>query len=427
MLPIPRPSKPGGRKSPFPDPSETKRRRASDSPRPPLSTGNMVMDLRTPVVDRFPGTPETPQERHLPPPAVDLAYQPSGPNQDSMKANRLLGYYRHVPVPWPLNLGYPGYSRYLQPGADTNTDEPSETVPQRGTPTPSPVITHTTNYGQNPTPPHSDPLRTPQRVLPPLPRHYQIPEQPTPPQSDPLRTPEGASWIPPRRHEPSQETTSPLSNPPRPPPQTSMSIRPRQFKVPQKELAVQLVDFEELAAHTAKCDVCDKRNTDGMVRCKPCGWQCCRRCLAERGGDRTHPKAGNLHVPEDAPPTAIARASMTQSYFAPVPKESGREGEKYATPEEEAAAILLKLKNDKRSRVQAGSTSGHTRGSGTIAGPSQPTNRAADGGAEFDSDETEILPDIDTEDETDDDNLPDNLVNVRRNPSRRARPADMKE
>lgn len=117
---------------------------------------------------------------------------------------------------------------------------------------------------------------------------------------------------------------------------------------------------------------------------------------------------------------------MAQPYFAPVPNAPGVDGP-YATPEEEAAAILLNLKNDKRNKGQAGATSGHTRGGGTIAGPSQPSNRAADDGPGFDSDETEILPDIDTEDETDDDDLPDNLVNVRRNPSRRARPADMKE
>jgi hypothetical protein len=48
----------------------------------------------------------------------------------------------------------------------------------------------------------------------------------------------------------------------------------------------------------------------------------------------------------------------------------------------------------------------------------------------MDSDATEIMPRMNIDDETDDgddDNLPDNLVNVRRNPSRRARPADMKE
>jgi hypothetical protein len=45
----------------------------------------------------------------------------------------------------------------------------------------------------------------------------------------------------------------------------------------------------------------------------------------------------------------------------------------------------------------------------------------------MDSDATELMPGMGSEDEAGDEDLPDNLVNVRRNPSRRARPADMKE
>ncbi|CEO60678.1 hypothetical protein PMG11_05270 [Penicillium brasilianum] len=423
MLPLQGPPKPGGRKSPFPDPSDPKRRRLSDSPRPPLSTGNMILNPRTPGMDRFHGTPGTPQERHLPLTALDLAYQPSGPDQD---ANKLLGYVPHPHGHWPRYPGYYHDSPHQSTRAVVNTDEPHESVPQRGTPTPSPIITRTTNYGQMSTPPHSDPLRTPPSVFPPRPRQYQIPEQPTPPRNNPLRSPEGASWITSRRHESPQQASPPFSNPPRPL-QASLPFRPRQFKVPQRELAVQPVEFEELAAHTAKCDVCDKRNTDGMVRCKPCGWQCCRQCLAERGGDRTHPKAGNLHVPNDTTYTPKARASVKKPSVAPAPNISRRAAVQYETPEEEAAAILLSLRNDSWERGQPRTTSGHTHGSGTIAGPSQPFKRDVDDGPGFDSDETEILPDIDTEDETDDDILPDNLVDVRRNPSRRARPADMKE
>lgn len=82
MLPVPGPLKPGGRKSPFPDPWDTKKRRVSDSPRPPFSTGDVIMNPKAPVVNTFPGTPGTPLERRLPPPAMDLTYQPSGPDQD---------------------------------------------------------------------------------------------------------------------------------------------------------------------------------------------------------------------------------------------------------------------------------------------------------------------------------------------------------
>ncbi|KAJ5383734.1 hypothetical protein N7517_001645 [Penicillium concentricum] len=58
------------------------------------------------------------------------------------------------------------------------------------------------------------------------------------------------------------------------------------------------VHFSEVAAHTAKCDVCNKRNKNGMARCQYCGWQICHKCLTDRNGDRTHASFGATHVPE---------------------------------------------------------------------------------------------------------------------------------
>lgn len=59
------------------------------------------------------------------------------------------------------------------------------------------------------------------------------------------------------------------------------------------------VPFEELAAHTAKCDDCDHRNSEGMIRCLSCGWQCCRKCQTIRGGDKTHETVRCQHAPEN--------------------------------------------------------------------------------------------------------------------------------
>lgn len=59
------------------------------------------------------------------------------------------------------------------------------------------------------------------------------------------------------------------------------------------------VRFADVAAHTAKCDECDKRNRDGMSRCLACGWQCCRMCLSARAGDRTHRSFTSIHAPEN--------------------------------------------------------------------------------------------------------------------------------
>ncbi|KAE8392189.1 hypothetical protein BDV23DRAFT_181833 [Aspergillus alliaceus] len=62
------------------------------------------------------------------------------------------------------------------------------------------------------------------------------------------------------------------------------------------EKEVVLCEFEELATHTAKCDVCNKRNTSGMSRCLTCGWQTCNPCTIARGYFRTHHVNGNIHT-----------------------------------------------------------------------------------------------------------------------------------
>lgn len=275
---------------------------------------------------------------------------------------------------------------------------------------PSPVTTRVINHGQQPTPDHDDPFRTPKTTIS-MPSFWRTPQQPTPPQSNPRGLSQTDHMGLPQ---PEAKGT----------PQTPLPNRPRQLKVPQRELAVQLVEFEELAAHTAKCDVCDKRNTDGMVRCKPCGWQCCRRCLAERSGDRTHPKAGNLHVADDTPRQNVPNVQnpITPSTVKQRSNKSQPMATPHASPEEEAAWILLNLKSDKRN------TGGVTRGGGQLDGPSQQHDQVFDDDLAMDSDATELILGMGSEDETgDEEDLPDHLVNVRRNPSRRARPADMKE
>ncbi|KAF9729661.1 hypothetical protein PMIN06_011340 [Paraphaeosphaeria minitans] len=53
-----------------------------------------------------------------------------------------------------------------------------------------------------------------------------------------------------------------------------------------------LDDFSIVKIHTAKCSICDKRNTtDQMRRCKGCTWQICRPCQIQReenGRSLTH-------------------------------------------------------------------------------------------------------------------------------------------
>ncbi|CAG8909628.1 unnamed protein product [Penicillium egyptiacum] len=73
------------------------------------------------------------------------------------------------------------------------------------------------------------------------------------------------------------------------------------------------VHFSEVAAHTAKCDVCNKRNKNGMSRCQNCGWQVCRRCLTDRNGDRTHASFGATHVPEGGGDMPVSSPSMVEN------------------------------------------------------------------------------------------------------------------
>ncbi|KAE8374987.1 hypothetical protein BDV26DRAFT_299897 [Aspergillus bertholletiae] len=68
------------------------------------------------------------------------------------------------------------------------------------------------------------------------------------------------------------------------------------FPMPTVGREVILCEFEELVVHTAKCDICNKRNSCGMSRCLTCGWQTCNQCTIDRGYFRTHHINGNIHT-----------------------------------------------------------------------------------------------------------------------------------
>ncbi|KAF9888699.1 hypothetical protein FE257_008457 [Aspergillus nanangensis] len=66
--------------------------------------------------------------------------------------------------------------------------------------------------------------------------------------------------------------------------------------VPKHNREVILTEFEIVTAHTAKCDLCNKRNTLGMSRCLSCGWQSCHPCTSARGWFRTHHAGTRIHT-----------------------------------------------------------------------------------------------------------------------------------
>ncbi|KAI9893980.1 MAG: hypothetical protein M1814_004750 [Vezdaea aestivalis] len=50
----------------------------------------------------------------------------------------------------------------------------------------------------------------------------------------------------------------------------------------------QHTEFSLVKVHTAKCDLCNKKNKSAMLRCTRCSRQICRTCLVEHGGDASH-------------------------------------------------------------------------------------------------------------------------------------------
>lgn len=46
--------------------------------------------------------------------------------------------------------------------------------------------------------------------------------------------------------------------------------------------------FKEIKIHTAKCDECNKHNSEIIYRCMDCAQQCCTPCWHKKEGDGTH-------------------------------------------------------------------------------------------------------------------------------------------
>ncbi|OQE46044.1 hypothetical protein PENCOP_c001G02038 [Penicillium coprophilum] len=181
------------------------------------------------------------------------------------------------------------------------------------------------------------------------------------------------------------------------------------------------VNFSEVAAHTAKCDVCNKRNKNGMARCQNCGWQICRKCLTDRNGDRAHASFGATHVPESGGDMPLS-----------LPSVNGNQERRSSasTAELRAAKTLLDLGSFRN-------VTGTTSSAGNVANSAAGQKVSARGRGlqrqvdtlSTDSDMTlSIVGDEGwPQDESDvpigEDGLPLGYVITRRNPARAARPS----
>lgn len=100
--------------------------------------------------------------------------------------------------------------------------------------------------------------------------------------------------------------------------------------------------FEDISAHTAKCDTCNQRNSTGMTRCVSCGWQLCQGCRQKRGGDLSHKtfSAEHIEARSHSAPTSDAETAIASSSGNPTRKSGSQ------SPEENAARILIEMNAD---------------------------------------------------------------------------------
>lgn len=152
-----------------------------------------------------------------------------------------------------------------------------------------------------------------------------------------------------------------------------------------------------------------------MLRCLVCGWQCCRKCLNIRGGDRTHRSFTSIHTPENEGRASSSRSSANETGQCR-PRTSGQE----------AAQTLVGISASNTPQLHRGQ----------LQLPRTPVSMERQRrGKGIESEELALSTDDKTltwaslDDESHDDHKP-SLVEmgpVRRNPPRAVRPSDLAE
>lgn len=221
-------------------------------------------------------------------------------------------------------------------------------------------------------------------------------------------------------------SSSPVQRPPGSSPPANATTQPTPRLGSTRTRETTIVRFAEVAAHTAKCDECDKRNRDGMSRCLTCGWQCCRKCLNARGGDRTHRSFTSIHAPEN-------ERRNTTRHSVPA-----AEGSRPSTSRQEAAETLVGISGQTTPTMRGGNvrlpsgeqSSRRTGTPATTVGRQGRVERAGSEGLALTTDDDETLTWLsgseDGNGEAPDASLEDTIP-ARRNPPRASRPSDMAE
>ncbi|KAJ5287443.1 hypothetical protein N7478_003129 [Penicillium angulare] len=225
---------------------------------------------------------------------------------------------------------------------------------------------------------------------------------------------------------------------------------------------MQVATFTEVAAHTAKCDECNHRNTDGMSRCNLCGWQCCRKCLGNRGQNRSHVSSTGYHTAQEPESPPAAEDPEISSSPSTVPSPASSTVRRHLSPETPNTLTSRdgspgetmgrsRQDRDQQARRKAAETLINLSNSSPLQDNNSGSSHRGFGfgrtGGEFGSRRNYEKRSRDPEDIADDpldmqrqkrprthESLTDismafgeEFDNPRRNPSRRARPIDMKE
>ncbi|KAE8419088.1 hypothetical protein BDV36DRAFT_294545 [Aspergillus pseudocaelatus] len=166
-----------------------------------------------------------------------------------------------------------------------------------------------------------------------------------------------------------------------------------------------LCEFEELTTHTAKCDVCNKRNSSGMSRCLTCGWQTCYPCTIARGYFRTHHVNGNIHTgptSQNDLNAATEEISKAKKKSSPSKKNKGSRNARKSKKGRPAKDKTLKKAPRIPSKSSFVSNKADTDPEGSAEEDSDSENRKKQSGQEawdvdsiLDDDATEYLPEDD--------------------------------
>lgn len=114
--------------------------------------------------------------------------------------------------------------------------------------------------------------------------------------------------LPQRPEVEAESETNSSSPPPEPQPQLQSKVSNTSASTTRQNIT----RFEAITAHTAKCDLCNRRNDAGMSRCLACGWQSCHSCTLKNGCTRTH-KAGSREHTGPVDSHELVKTSTTAS------------------------------------------------------------------------------------------------------------------